>query len=225
MPFPDRPLPWIAPSIIAGDPLSLREEIRKVEEGGVDILHLDIMDGTFVPNITMGPWIIEGIRRATSLPLDVHLMVYQPERLLPTFLDLNPQMISIHFEATLHLHRTLEEIQKRGISAGVAINPATPPLLLQAILPVVDYVVVMSVNPGFAGQRFLPFVLPKISELREMRERYGCRFLIEVDGGITPENAQEIRQRGGEILVAGMSFFSAPDPREIVKRLRGIPAE
>lgn len=225
MTFPDRPFPWIAPSLIAANPLYLVEEIRKVEESGAELIHLDIMDGAFVPNITMGPWIVEAVRKATNLPLDVHLMVTQPDRLLPAFMDLNPQMISIHLEATLHLHRTLEEIKKRGISAGVAMNPATSVTLLEAILPVLDYVVVMSVNPGFFGQKFLPFVLPKIAQLNRLRALQNHRFLIEVDGGVNGDNAGEILAQGAEILVAGLSFFSASDPRGFLKKLKSsLPA-
>lgn len=208
----------IAPSILSADFGRLAESIRQVE-ADADLLHVDVMDGRFVPNITMGPMVVEAVRKATDLPLDVHMMIVEPDRYLSDFRQAGADMISVHVEACPHLERTIDQIHQLGALAGAAINPATPVESLVDILPELDYVLVMSVNPGFGGQKFWPRALQKLERLREMR-RDRDRPLIEVDGGINAETAREVQVAGAEILVAGSYIFGADDPQARIKILR-----
>ena len=210
----------IAPSILAADFASLREGIRAVERGGATLLHVDVMDGHFVPNISIGVPVVASLRKATRLPLDVHLMIESPELFIPAFAEAGADMISVHEEATPHLNRALSMIRERGCQAGAVINPATPVSALSEVLGIVDYVLVMSVNPGFGGQKFIPGALGKIRELKQIRESYNQTFRIEVDGGIGPENVAELVRAGAEILVAGTSIFHTPDAAQAVRSIK-----
>ena len=215
----------IAPSILAADFASLGEEIRAVERGGANLLHVDVMDGHFVPNISIGVPVVESLRKATRLPLDVHLMIENPERYIQPFSEAGADMISVHQEATFHLDRVLAMIREHGCRPGAVINPATPVSALSEVLESVDYVLVMSVNPGFGGQKFIPGALEKIRRLKEIRERYNHSFRIEVDGGLGPENVMDVVRAGAEILVAGTSIFHTPDPAEAVRAMKQIAGE
>jgi len=215
----------IAPSILAADFASLGEGIRAVERGGASLLHVDVMDGHFVPNISIGVPVVESLRKATRLPLDVHLMIENPERYIQPFSEAGADMISVHEEATFHLDRVLAMIREHGCRPGAVINPATPVSALSEVLDSVDYVLVMSVNPGFGGQKFIPGALEKIRRLKEIRERYNHSFRIEVDGGLGPENVMEVVRAGAEILVAGTSIFHTPDPAEAVRAMKQIAGE
>ena len=210
----------IAPSILAADFASLGEAIHAVEHGGASLLHVDVMDGHFVPNISIGVPVVASIRKATRLPLDVHLMIESPELFIQAFAEAGADMISVHQEATPHLNRALCMIREHGCQPGVVINPATPVSLLSEVLGIVDHVLVMSVNPGFGGQKFIPGVLGKIRELKRIREAYNRAFRIEVDGGIGPENVTELVRAGAEILVAGTSIFHTPDSAEAVRSMK-----
>lgn len=212
----------IAPSILSADFLRLGEEIKAAEEAGVDMLHLDIMDGHFVPNITIGPFVVEAIRKITKLPLDVHLMIEDPDRYIKDFIKAGADFLTIHLEASVHLHRTIHWIKESGVKAGVSLNPATPVWSLDNILHDIDLVLAMSVNPGFGGQEFIPHVLEKIKTLKSMIRERGLQTLIEVDGGIKYDNAREVALAGADILVMGSGFFNAKDYRDLVKALRKI---
>jgi ribulose-phosphate 3-epimerase len=215
----------IAPSILAADFASLGEAVRAVERGGADVLHVDVMDGHFVPNISIGVPVVASLRKATSLPLDVHLMIEQPEQYVDAFAKAGADRILVHQEATVHLDRVLAMIHEHSIEAGAAINPATPVAMLAEILDRVDTVLVMSVNPGFGGQRFIPGALEKIRQLRELRARYNSGFRIEVDGGVGPENVGELALAGADTLVAGTSIFHTPDPAEAIRQMRQLAGE
>jgi ribulose-phosphate 3-epimerase len=210
----------IAPSILSADFARLAEQIRLVEEGGADILHVDVMDGHFVPNLTLGPPVVRSIRKVTDLPLDCHLMIEFPERSIEAFADAGANMISFHPEACVHMHRTAAAIRHLGASPGVVLNPATPIGVLDDILFEVDYVLVMSVNPGFGGQKFIERSVEKVRRLRDMIRGRGLDVRIEIDGGIGPENAGQVVSAGAEMLVAGSSIFGEPDPAGAVGRLR-----
>ena len=210
----------IAPSILAADFASLGEGIRAVERGGATLLHVDVMDGHFVPNISIGVPVVASLRKATQLPLDVHLMIENPEQYIPLFAEAGADMISVHQEATAHLDRALAMIRDHGCKPGAVINPATPVSMLSEVLGSVDHVLVMSVNPGFGGQKFIPGVLEKIRQLKLTRERYNLAFRIEVDGGVGPENVADLVRSGAEILVAGTSIFHTPDPAEAVRAMK-----
>ncbi len=197
----------IAPSILSADFTRLAEEIGAVERGGAALLHLDVMDGHFVPNITIGPPVVASIRKITALPLDCHLMISEPDRYVRAFCDAGAEMISVHQEACIHLDRTLTHIRFCGAMAGAVINPATPIETLGEVLEIVDYVLVMSVNPGFGGQELIPRTLGKIRRLAAWREERGLEFRIEIDGGINASNVLEAVQAGAEIIVAGASVF------------------
>jgi ribulose-phosphate 3-epimerase len=199
----------IAPSILAADFANLAREIARVEEGGADLLHLDIMDGHFVPNITIGPPVVSSIRKATTLPLDAHLMISEPSRYVEELVKAGANWISVHVETDPHLDRTLHYIRGYGVRAGVALNPATPLNTLDEVLPQADYILVMSVNPGFGGQTFIPSALNKIRKLREMISSNGYSARIEVDGGIGLDNLDEVLSAGAEIIVAGSAIFRA----------------
>ena len=210
----------IAPSILSADFGRLKEEIQAAQEAGADWIHVDVMDGIFVPNITIGQEVVKSIRRYTSLPFDVHLMIDRPERYIDDFAGAGADIITVHYEATVHLHRTVQAIKERGKKAGVSINPATPVSVLEDILSEVDLVLIMSVNPGFGGQRFIPFCLDKISRLRTMLKDRALNCLIEVDGGIKLENAREVAEAGADVLVMGSGFYGAEDYKELLQKLR-----
>ena len=201
----------IAPSILSADFSRLGEEIRAVEAGGAGLLHVDVMDGHFVPNITLGPPVVASIRKVTRLPLDCHLMIEDPDRYVDAFLEAGADMISVHQEAAIHLHRTLARIRSGGALAGVVINPATPVATLEAALEVADYVLLMSVDPGFGGQSFIPTVQGKIRELRRQILEAGLAVRIEVDGGIGPTNIRALVEAGAEWLVAGSAVYAHGD--------------
>jgi len=209
----------IAPSILAADFAALGDAIRAVESAGVSMLHVDVMDGHFVPNISIGVPVVASLRKATRLTLDVHLMIEEPERYIEAFAAAGADMISVHEEATPHLDRALTRIREHGCRAGAVINPATPVNLLSEVLGKVDHVLVMSVNPGFGGQSFIPAAVEKIRQLRQMRERHNYSFRIAVDGGIGPENVAEVARAGAQILVAGTSVFHTPDPAASVRSM------
>ncbi len=215
-------LPALAPSLLSADFARLAEDIAAVERGGADLLHVDVMDGHFVPNLTIGPGVVEAINRVTDLPLDVHLMIENPDLYIERFARAGADLISVHQEAVPHLHRTVHHIRDCGALAGVALNPATPILVLQDILPELDYVLLMSVNPGFGGQRFIPSVLPKVEALGRMLGAAGARARIEVDGGVGLDNLGELVGRGGQFLVAGSAGFDGDDPEERARALASI---
>jgi ribulose-phosphate 3-epimerase len=213
--------PLIAPSLLSCDFSRLAEEVRAVEQAGADLLHLDVMDGRFVPNITVGPLIVEAVHRHAQTPLDVHLMIVEPDRYIEAFADAGANILTVHAEACPHLHRTLQAIRARGILAGVSLNPATPVSILDDILAETDMVLIMSVNPGFGGQRFIPSALRKIEQLAERRERDGLTdLLIEVDGGVTKDNAAALRACGADILVSGSAIFGTVNYATTIAGLR-----
>lgn len=212
----------IAPSILSADFARLGEEIRDVERGGADWIHVDVMDGHFVPNITLGPPIVAAIRPYTKLPLDVHLMISRPDDYIRAFAEAGADLISVHAEACVHLHRTVQAIRKEGVKAGVVLNPATPLAALEHILEDVDLVLLMTVNPGFGGQKFIASMVPKIAALRRMLDERGLdRVHIEVDGGINEETAPLVKQAGANVLVAGNAVFAETDRKEAIARIRG----
>ncbi|OLE84937.1 MAG: ribulose-phosphate 3-epimerase [Acidobacteria bacterium 13_1_20CM_2_60_10] len=215
----------VAPSILAADFSALGDAIRAVERAGVKLIHVDVMDGHFVPNISIGVPVVESLRKATRLLLDVHLMIENPEQYVGAFAEAGANMITAHQEATPHLNRVVHQIREHGCRAGVAINPATPVSTLTDILPDVDHVLVMSVNPGFGGQHFLPIANEKIAQLREMRSRYTCNFRIEVDGGIAPDTVPQVVRAGAQILVAGTSVFHTPDAAAAVLEMQRLAAD
>jgi ribulose-phosphate 3-epimerase len=210
----------IAPSILSADFSRLNEEIEAVERGGASILHVDVMDGHFVPNITVGLPVVKSIAQATELPIDAHLMISEPGRYAEQFVEAGAKMVSVHVEADAHLHRTLTSIKSAGAKAGVVINPATPIESLQEALPFADYVLVMSVNPGFGGQRFIGTSIDKVRRLRLMIERHNLQTRIEIDGGIDLENIAAVVAAGAEIIVSGSAIFGAGDPEAAVRGLR-----
>jgi ribulose-phosphate 3-epimerase len=210
----------IAPSVLSADFTCLGTQIEAVQRGGAGLIHVDVMDGHFVPNITIGPMIVRALARVTDLPLDCHLMIEEPDRYIPEFARAGARMISVHAEVANHLHRTLGLIRDNGCQPGVAINPATPLTAIEEALPFVDFVLVMSVNPGFGGQQFIPTALDKISRLRDMIYSRSLDIRIEVDGGIDIDNVGEIVRRGAEWIVAGTSVFGNDDPENATRALR-----
>lgn len=212
----------IAPSILSADFSKLGEEIRSVEELGADLIHVDVMDGHFVPNITIGPLVVEAIKPYTKLPLDVHLMIEDPDRYIPSFVQAGADIITVHVEATRHLHRTLQLIRSHGVKASVALNPHTPVSMIEHVLTDLDMVLLMTVNPGFGGQKFIPNVLEKISELRRKLDAMDLHHVeIEVDGGINQEISRLVREAGANVLVAGNAVYNAPDRGAAIRNIRG----
>jgi ribulose-phosphate 3-epimerase len=213
----------IAPSILSADFSKLGAEIEEVASVGADWIHVDVMDGHFVPNITIGPLVVRAIRPLTSVPLDVHLMIAEPERYIPEFIEAGADMISFHVEATPHVQRALQMIKKARVRAAVALTPSTPLTIVEHILPDVDMIVLMTVNPGFGGQSFIPQMVEKTQALRELLIRHRAEHIdIEVDGGITPETAKTISEAGANVLVAGASVFGQKDRKQAIESLRAV---
>jgi ribulose-phosphate 3-epimerase len=210
----------LAPSILSADFAALGRDVAAVERGGADLIHIDVMDGHFVPNITIGVPVVRAIRRIATRPLDVHLMVDDPDRYIEDFVAAGANMVSVHVEAVTHLHRTLNDIRRLGAKAGAAINPSTPVVLLEEVAREVDFVVVMSVNPGFAGQAFIPHSLDKVRRLRELLQAAGSAAAIEVDGGVDASNIGDIVAAGATMVVAGQAIFGTPDPESATRALR-----
>jgi len=209
---PEDPMIELLPSILSADFAHLADQVAAAERGGGTVIHVDVMDGHFVPNITIGPPVVRWLRKFTALPLDCHLMIENPDEFIPAFADAGADWVSVHYEACRHLHRSLELIAQHGMKPAVVINPATPVELLKEILPMVHHVLVMSVNPGFGGQRFIEFSLDKIRRLAEMRQELGLAFRIEVDGGVAHDTVARIVKAGAELLVAGNAVFGAGKP-------------
>ncbi len=215
----------LAPSILSADFACLADQVRLVENAGVEYLHIDVMDGHFVPNITIGPLIVEALRPKCRLVFDVHLMIEEPDRYIEQFVKAGADLISIHAEACPHLHRSVQNIKSYGIRAAVALNPATPLHVLEYVLEELDMVLLMTVNPGFGGQKFIPAVLPKITALRDRITVLGLNTEIQVDGGVSPGNAGEIVKAGANVLVAGSAVFGAGDIARAVRDLRTAAGE
>ena len=209
----------IAPSILSADFSQLADEVARVEAGGADLLHVDVMDGHFVPNITIGPLVVSALRRATRLPLEVHLMISDPDRYLEAFVGAGASTVIVHAEVLPHLHRTLQEIRRLGARAGVALNPSTRVAAVGDVLDGLDHLLIMSVNPGFGGQAFIPRTIPKLGEVRTLLSGHDD-ISVEVDGGVTPDNAAALVAAGVTILVAGSAVFGAADPASAVRTLR-----
>ena len=210
----------IAPSILSADFSRLGEQIKTVERAGASLLHVDVMDGRFVPNITVGLPVVRAISRATQLPIDAHLMIVEPARYVESFVAAGARMVSIHIEADAHAHRTLTAIRAAGAQAGIAINPATSLSALEEAIKFVDFVLVMSVNPGFGGQEFIGSSLDKVRRLRKMLDERGLKARVEIDGGIDQDNVAEVASAGAEIIVSGSAIFGAPDPAVALRELR-----
>lgn len=215
----------LAPSILSADFARLGEEVREVAEGGAGLIHVDVMDGHFVNNITLGPAVTAAIRKVTDLPLDCHLMIENPERYVDAFIDAGAEMVSVHVEAARHLHGTIQSIRNRGAKAGVVLNPATPLSALQDILPDVDFVLLMSVNPGFGGQSLIRPVLDKVRQLRAQVDREGLECRIEIDGGVTEDNLAEVASTGADMIVSGSAIFGTDDVRATTRRMVRILAD
>ena len=215
----------IAPSILSADFAALGEAVAAVERGGADLIHVDVMDGHFVPNITIGPSVVRSLRRVAHVPLDVHLMITDPDRYIDAFAEAGAAMISVHVEVLPHLHRTVHAIKALGVRAGVVLNPSTPVVALEQIAGDVDFVLVMSVNPGFSGQTFIPRSECKVKEVRAQLDRVGnTAALIEIDGGIDGQNARRVVAAGARILVAGSAIFHTTDPERATRELRSVAA-
>ena len=215
----------IVPSLLAADFGRLADEIARVEAGGATMLHLDVMDGHFVPNMSMGPPVVESIRKVTRLTLDVHLMITDPDRYAPIFVEAGADQVSVHQETSPHLERTLECIQSLGAKAGVVLNPATPVHTLDEVLQLADFVLIMSVNPGFGGQKFIPRVLDKVRRLDNRRQELDLPLAIEIDGGITKDNLPDVVRAGCDWIVTGTSIFHTPDAAATVAEMRRIAQE
>ncbi len=212
----------IAPSLLSADFANLTEEIKKVENGGADYLHLDIMDGIFVPNITFGPPVIKSLKKVTNIPFDVHLMIDRPERFIKDFVDAGADILTVHQEASTHLHRTIQEIKSYGIKAGVSLNPSTPLNVLDYIIEDLDLILIMTVNPGFGGQSFIPAMVDKIKSLRKIIDDRNLDIILEVDGGVKLSNAKELVDIGVDLLVAGSDIFGAKDIEGRTKEFKNL---
>lgn len=210
----------IAPSILSADFLRLGEEVKAAEDAGADFIHIDVMDGLFVPNITIGPFIVEAAKRATALPLDVHLMIERPERYVEDFVSAGADYLVVHQEASVHLHRTVQHIKEKGIKAGVSLNPSTPILMLEDVLPDLDLVLLMSVNPGFGGQGYIPGSTAKVRAMRKMLDDKSISALLEVDGGVKPSNVKEVADAGADVVVMGSAFYGSGDYAGVVRQVR-----
>lgn len=217
-----RPAVWIAPSILSADFARLADEVARVEAAGADLLHVDVMDGHFVPNLTVGPPIVEALRKVTKLPLDVHLMMTNPDAFIAEFAAAGANYLTVHVETCPHLHRTVQAIKERGVKAGVTLNPATRIATLEEILPEADLLLIMSVNPGFGGQQFIESSLKKIAQARQLLTLTGSRARLEVDGGVKVTNAARIVKAGADILVAGSAVFESEDYAATIKALRQV---
>ncbi|AGN36201.1 ribulose-phosphate 3-epimerase [Bacillus paralicheniformis] len=213
---------YVAPSILSADFARLGEEIRDVEQGGADFIHIDVMDGHFVPNLTIGPLVVEAVRPITELPLDVHLMIEAPDRYIPAFAKAGADILSVHVEACPHLHRTIQLIKEQGVKAGVVLNPHTPVRQIEHVLEDLDLVLLMTVNPGFGGQSFISSVLPKIRQVKEMAEQKGLAdLLIEVDGGVNKMTARQCIEAGANLLVAGSAVYNEKDRKKAISDIKG----
>ncbi len=210
----------IAPSILSADFTRLSEEIKAVEDAGADYIHIDVMDGHFVPNITFGPLIVKAVRRVTSLPLDVHLMISDPDKYISAFADAGADIITFHAEASIHIHRTIQQIKAKGKKAGISLNPATSLDVLEYILEDLDLILLMTVNPGFEAQKFIPSVLPKIKKLREQIDTRGLKCEIEVDGGINLDTIGMVSSAGADVFVAGSAIFYSKNYETTIKKMR-----
>ena len=210
----------IAPSILSADFSRLGEEIKAAEKAGADLIHVDVMDGHFVPNITIGPLVVKAVKKVASIPLDVHLMIEDPDRYIRDFAESGADIITVHAEASVHLHRSIQNIKECGVKAAVSINPATPLCNIELILPIVDMVLLMSVNPGFGGQKFIPEVLLKIRQLKSLITGSKLKVEIEVDGGVTVDNVAEVQTAGADIVVMGNAFYNSKDYAETVRVVR-----
>jgi ribulose-phosphate 3-epimerase len=215
----------LLPSVLSADFAHLADQVAAAERGGGTVIHVDVMDGHFVPNITLGPPVVKSLRKFTSLPLDCHLMIENPDEFIPAFADAGANWVSVHYEVCRHLHRSLELIAQHGMKPGVVVNPATRVELLSEILPMVHHVLVMSVNPGFGGQKFIEFSLDKIRRLAQMREERGLAFRIEVDGGVAHDTVARIVQAGADLLVAGNAVFGAGQPEQDARALLAAARE
>jgi ribulose-phosphate 3-epimerase len=210
----------IAPSILAADFAALGEAIAAVERGGADLIHVDVMDGHFVPNLTVGPPLVKSLRRVATVPLDVHLMIEEPDRFIEAFAEAGAAMMSVHVEAVAHLHRTVHAIKALGVKAGVVLNPATPAFAIQELAADVDFVLVMSVNPGFGGQTFIPHSESKVRDVRALLDAVGNAAMVEIDGGIDRHNVARVVAAGARIIVAGSAVFHTPDPERATRELK-----
>ena len=214
----------IAPSILSANFAALGEDIRRVEDAGAQLLHVDVMDGHFVPNITIGPPVVKSIKQVTRIPLDVHLMISNPDKYIPAFANAGAAMLTVHAESTVHLDRTLNFVRSQNVLVGVSLCPATPIAHVEHVLSLVDMLLIMTVNPGFGGQKFIPYTVEKIKQARRLIEERNYRCVIEVDGGIDIPTVPTVVKAGAEVLVAGSAIFHAPDPAQKVKELMEIAA-
>jgi len=215
----------IAPSILSADFGRLAEEIKLAEEAGADLIHIDVMDGLFVPNITVGPLIVEAVKKVSTVPLDVHLMIVNPEKYINDFIKAGANILTVHVEASFHLHRTIGNIKEKGAKAGVSLNPATTLHTIEEIVNDIDLLLIMSVNPGFGGQSFIPYSIEKIKKARNLIENRNKKVLIEVDGGIKLDNSSTVVKAGADILIMGSEFFGQKDYKEFMQKLRKILSE